>query len=105
MDTLKHRFKDKIKGIIEGFDRIVMKGMLRPLSYAAGMQMFIMNNGVLNKDYKSWVLQKSAAIVEDAEAYVLREIGEPIKYIASCNIRKETLAHDIFTMTMWIMGL
>jgi hypothetical protein len=94
MDTLLHIFSDKIKGTIEGFDRIVFKGMLKSLSYSAGMQMFLMSNGVLNKDYKSWILPKSAAIVEDAEAYVMREIGEPIKYIVSCNTRKETLAHE-----------
>jgi len=40
MDTLWHRYHEKIKGVIEGFDRIVFKGTLRPLIYAAGMQSF-----------------------------------------------------------------
>jgi hypothetical protein len=26
MDTFLHEFKDKIKGVLEGFDRIVFKG-------------------------------------------------------------------------------
>lgn len=51
MDTLLHVLGDKIKGSIEGFDRIVFKGALRPLCFAAGMQMHLMRNGVLNKDY------------------------------------------------------
>jgi hypothetical protein len=51
MDTLLHKLKDKINGVIEGFDRIVFKGMIKPLCYAAGMQMLLHERGVLNKDY------------------------------------------------------
>jgi hypothetical protein len=54
MDTLFHRFQDKIKGVLEGFDRIVFKGTLRPLCFALGMQAFLRNQGVLNKNYKEW---------------------------------------------------
>ena len=28
MDTLLHRFEEKIKGVLEGFDRIIFKGLL-----------------------------------------------------------------------------
>ena len=41
MDTLLHKYGEKIKGVIEGFDRIVFKGFLRPLCYAAGMEYFL----------------------------------------------------------------
>lgn len=51
MDTLLHRYGEKIKGVIEGFDRIVFKGTLRPLCYATGMQLFLNRRGVLNKNY------------------------------------------------------
>ena len=37
MDTLLHRYNGKIKGVLEGFDRIIFKGILRPICYAAGM--------------------------------------------------------------------
>ncbi len=40
VDTLSHRLGDKVKGILEGFDRIVFKGILKPLAYAAGMAGF-----------------------------------------------------------------
>jgi len=94
MDTLLHKFSDKIKGVIEGFDRIVFKGILKPLSYAVGMQKFLQSQGVLNKEYKDWVNQKTAVIVENAESYVLRQIGEVIQYMPSSNTRKETVAHE-----------
>jgi hypothetical protein len=94
MDTLLHRFNGKIKGVIEGFDRIVFKGVLQPICYTAGMQMFLMKNGVLNKDYKIWVQERSAAIVRDAEEYVRSQCQTEIQYLPSCHIRKEETAHE-----------
>ena len=41
MDTLLHRFSELIKGSIEGFDRLVFKGALKPISFALGMQAFL----------------------------------------------------------------
>jgi len=95
MDTLLHRFGGKIKGVLEGFDRIVFKGMLRPLCYAAGLQIFLHSQGILNKEYKGWVQEKTEAITRDAEEYSKRESGQKIQYLSSCNTRKETLAHEL----------
>jgi hypothetical protein len=94
MDTLFHRFGGKIKGVIEGFDRIVFKGILNPICYAAGLQIFLHSQGILNKDYKGWVQEKTAAIVRDAEEYSMRQIGLGIQYLSSSRTRKEEVAHD-----------
>ena len=81
MDILWHRYHEKIKGVIEGFDRIVFKGTLRPLIYAAGMQSFIGRHGVLNKDYKDWIGSKSTAIISDAENYSKSQCGKGTIYL------------------------
>jgi hypothetical protein len=94
MDTLFHRFGGKIKGVIEGFDRIVFKGILSPICYAAGMYIFLNSRGILNKDYKAWVTEQTAAIVRDAEEYSMRHCGMGTQYLASSNIRKEAAAHE-----------
>jgi len=94
MDTLFHRFGEKIKGVIEGFDRIVFKGMLTPLCYAAGLQFFLRSQGILNKEYKEWVQEKTAAIILDAEAYSMIRIGTGIQYLSSSRTRKEEVAHE-----------
>ena len=94
MDTLLHRFNGKIKGVLEGFDRIVFKGILQPLCHVAGMQLFLMKNDVLNKDYKVWVQERSAAIVRDAEEYTWSQCQTEIQYLSSCHIRKEEEAHE-----------
>ena len=94
MDTLLHKFADKIKGVLEGFDRIVFKGSIRNIAYALGMEKFINMHGVLNKDYKEYVIKQSATIIENAEDYAKRLTGTGIQYLTSVNIRKETVAHE-----------
>ncbi len=94
MDSLYQRFSDKVNGLIKGFDRIVFKGFLRPIMYAAGMQLFLRNNGVLNKEYKDWVISQSSKITETANRYSNEHCGSEIRYISSCNIRKEALVHE-----------
>jgi len=94
MDTLFHRFKDSVKGVLEGFDRIVFKGILRPIAYTSGMQSFLFNRNILNKNYKDWVVNQSAAIINSAEEYTQRQCGTGIQYISSSRTRKEAKAHE-----------
>jgi len=94
MDKLLHKYGGKIKGVIEGFDRIVFKGILRPLCFALGMQAYLSRQSVLNKDYKDWIMNKSAVIIQDAEELSKRETGMSIQYLPSCHIRKEEQAHN-----------
>ena len=93
MDTLFHRFEDVVKGVIEGFDRIVFKGMLMPVNFVGGMQAFLSGHSVLNKDFKDWATSQSAAIINAAEEYTNKQCGSGIDYIRSCHTRKEELAH------------
>jgi len=93
MDTLLHRFGSIIKGTIEGFDRLVFKGSLKPLAYAKGMEMFLRTQSILNKDFKTWAMKQSAVIIETAEKYANENSGNGTIYIKSINTRKEELAH------------
>jgi len=99
MDTLLNRFITKVKGVITGFDRIVFKGMLRPIMYADGMQYFLQSHDVLNKDFKAYAVRQSKAIVESAEEISKRLCGQGTEYISSSNERKEALAHKRQTET------
>ena len=93
MDTLLHRFQGTIKGIIEGFDRFVFKGLLKHISYVEGMQSYLSRHRILNKNYKEWVTSQSQSIIQAAENYVKAQCGSDIQYISSCHTRKEELAH------------
>jgi len=93
MDNFVQRFADKIKGYVTGFDRIVFKGCFRPLMYAAGAQWFFQSRGILNKDYKAWVMAQSSKMIESADSYARATCGRGITPISSCHERKETIAH------------
>lgn len=93
MEAFLQMFGSKLKGCITGFDRLVFKGMLRPLLFAAGAQAFLAARGILNKDYKDWMLAQSSMLVQAVEQSTQATCGRGIIPIASCHTRKETLAH------------
>ena len=93
MGTLSDKFRQIVKGVIKGFDRIVFKGMIRPIMFAAGMQSFLMSKGILNKDFKTYAMEQSQTIVNCAEEISKEHTSNPVTYIYSSNERKETLAH------------
>lgn len=92
MDTFIHRFGSKINGWITGFDRLVFKGTIRPLMFAAGAQAFLGARGVLNKNYKEWMLTQSGRLIETVDRYAESRCGQKIIYIPSSNERKEEIA-------------
>ena len=61
MNVFVSKFRDMIKGIITGFDRIVFKGSILPLAHAAGAMSFCQSHGVRNKDFKRWAMEQTAA--------------------------------------------
>jgi hypothetical protein len=94
MDTLSSKFSAFVNGVITGFDRIVFKGIVRPIMHSAGMQSYLMARKVLNKDFKDYAIRQSQAIIESAEKMAEELDGSKITYIRSVNTRKETLAHN-----------
>ena len=45
------------------------------------MAAYLYHESVLNKDYKDWVLNTSAAIIRDAEEYSLSQCGTGTQYL------------------------
>jgi len=94
MDILSSKFSTIVKGIITGFDRIVFKGMLRPIIHSKGMENFLISQGVLNKNFKDYAMAQSQEIVRAAEEMAKRNCNSEISYLSSIHMRKETLAHE-----------
>jgi hypothetical protein len=93
MDTLLNRLGTKVNSIITGFDRIVFKGMIRPIMHASGMESFLVARSIKNKDFKSYAIAQSQSIVQSAEEMSQAQNGCGVTYIWSPNERKEALAH------------
>jgi hypothetical protein len=94
MDSLLDKLASKVNGTITGFDRIVFKGIIRPIMYTAGMESFLRTRKVLNKDFKSYAMAQSQLIIEAAEEFSAKQGRGKITYIPSINTRKESLAHE-----------
>lgn len=92
MDTFIQKFGNRINGWITGFDRLVFKGMLRPLMFAAGAQTFLGARGILNKNYKDWMLAQSGELIGAVDQYAENTCGQKITYIPSSNDRKDKIA-------------
>ena len=93
MNLFVTKFSGIIKGIMAGFDRIVFKGSLLPLSYADGAMRFIASRGVRNKDFKRWAIEQTAQVVEGAECFAASQGVDRIEPIVFSTLRKEDIAH------------
>jgi len=94
MKKLIERFSDLVKGSISGFDRIVFKGYILPLMAAKGAMSFCLTKGILNKDYKKWMLEQTSRLVQTVDQYAKEACGKGIVHIPTWRIRKEQLAHE-----------
>ncbi|MCI5124574.1 MAG: hypothetical protein D3925_08890, partial [Candidatus Electrothrix sp. AR5] len=94
MKAFIDRFSGLVKGVLSGFDRIVFKGLILPLMSASEVMSFLCSKGVLNKDYKNWMVAQTKDIVNTADQYARDNCGAPIVRIPTWRIRKEELAHE-----------
>jgi hypothetical protein len=51
MNQLIQKYRKKVIGVLSGFDRLVLRGTLRAISYTAGMMNFLYDMDVLLKDF------------------------------------------------------
>ena len=93
MNMMVAKIKDRVKGIINGFDRIVFKGSILPLMKATGAMDFCCSHRIRNKDFKDWAMAQTQQIVEDAKSYSRTHGSVGIVPIPNSKIRKEALAH------------
>jgi hypothetical protein len=91
MERFLERHKDRVTGVISGFDRLVFRGTLRSISYVGGLEIFLSSQRVLIKDFGRYVERLSARLKEHARDFARRQ-GRPYRYLASSAISKEELA-------------
>jgi hypothetical protein len=81
-----------VKGVLTGFDRIVFKGTILPLAYEDGAMSFLRRRGVLNRDYKKWMLAQTDALVTSVDRVAREQSGRPITHLNTWRMDKEELA-------------
>jgi hypothetical protein len=94
MNRFTRKYSDKLQGVLSGFDRILLKGTLRPLSYVRGMMNFLYDREVLLKRFATYVQQVSTQ-VKEATAAEAMQLGRQIIYLQSGKTDKDMRAHRI----------
>lgn len=94
MKRFIQRFSDKVMGTISGFDRLVLRGTLRPIAYSRGMMGFLWHRQVRLSGFGKYVYgvcQKvRCASLQEAE-----KLGRQIVYLRSSNTYKAKVAEEI----------
>jgi hypothetical protein len=96
MERFLTRHGDRIAGILSGFDRMIFRGTLRSISYAAGLEAFLSTRRVLLKDFGRFASAVSDRVKRHAET-MARTHGRPFEYLASATLSKEDRARAIMT--------
>ena len=94
MQQFTARFRDHIQGVVSGFDRLLLRGSLRQLNHAHGMEVFLFMKNILFKDYAQYVKSVSQRLKQASTASV-REQGLPVEYLRGGDTDKDMRARQI----------
>jgi hypothetical protein len=94
MQSFIQCFKDKVSGVLCGWDRVRFRGTIRWLASQSGMYSFLSGQHILLKDFRTWAMGLTAEIREATEALAGRE-GLKVHYLSSSALRKEEVAQAV----------
>jgi hypothetical protein len=88
------RYGAMILGVLNGFDRLVLRGILRPLSVLAGMRYFLWKKGVFLTEFGPYA-ERATEELKEVSLQAARDAGRPIRYLTSPKTDKQDLAQRI----------
>ncbi len=91
MRSFIHAHSDDVTGVLSGFDRLVLRGNLRRLSYVEGMSGYLTAFSILLKDFGAHALAMTRWL-KRASLEEARKNERPIVYLPSSNTNKEQVA-------------
>jgi hypothetical protein len=89
-----HKHREKITGVLHGFDRLRFSGCLRALYHPPVMAEYLSKCHVLFKDFKGFALNVTAKIKAATQA-LAQQSGRPMVYLPSSNACKEDVALEL----------
>lgn len=88
------RHAKKITGVLKGFDRLLFRGHLVRLNFAAGIEGFLRRQGALRKDFED-VAKSVTGLIRQEAASMAAAAGRPSLYLQSSTQRKEDVARRL----------
>ena len=94
MQRFLERHREQVVGVLSGFDRVLFRGTLRSLAYAAGFDKFLTAHGVLYKDFGKFAERLSMRVKAHAKQ-IAEQHGRPWIYLQSSSASKEDVARRV----------
>ena len=96
MSKFTAKYASCISGVLSGFDRLVLRGTIRRLSFVEGVHAYLFFRNVLIKDFGTHAESITAQIKASTSA-CFKSLGLPVQYLASTQANKEEIARRIAT--------
>ena len=96
--------KEKINGVFETFDRMIINGYLMNLCNYSQFSYYLHQNNVLLKDFDSFAQKETKSLCEHIENYA-KNNSVDIMYLSSGKINKDDLARKAFSKVPDKIGL
>ena len=94
MNALVPKHAEHVTGELSGWDRVVLRGTLRMLTFVEGMMGYLSRAGVLLKNFGDHAQAMTARLI-DASLAAAQETGRPVEYLPSPKDRKDDVAREI----------
>lgn len=94
MEKFINQFKGQINGVLQGFDRIMIKGHIKNFYHKNNFYYFLNQEKVQLKDYKEYALKVTSEMKESIEG-TIKQTGCYYQYLSSSEISKEDIAKRI----------
>src|SRR5688572_29052239 len=94
MLSFVQRHRERVTGVISGFDRLRFRGTLRVLAHVGGMMDFLWHQRVPLTRFKDYVCETTKRLHEATEAFAERA-GQRVRYVASSTLSKEDLVRGM----------
>lgn len=94
MELLTQRYSEKISGVIECYDRILITGTLPVLSNARHLTAYMFQNNIRIFDYAKFAEPYRDELKENAQR-IAHEAGLEIEFIRSSGVRKEAVIESV----------
>ena len=103
MNIIKQN-EEKINGILETFDRMIINGYLLNLCNYKQFLYYLIQNKVLLKDFSDFALKQTNSLCDNIDNYI-KENNVELKYLSSGKINKDELARAEFEKSNNKVGL
>ena len=94
MNRFIAKHADNITGVLNGFDRLILRGTIRTLAFTDGLKRLLWARQVLLKDFGDYA-QALTSQLKDASCRSAKDSGRPIEYLRSSHTSKEDVARKI----------